>query len=498
MNQSAYDYFFRKLESKPDAKDRVVSPIPFDEKDIKTIHLVGICGKAMASLAGLFVKAGYVVTGSDDAWNPPMSVMLEHIGIRGSAFNENNLDGADLVIMGNAFSPKNVEAVETRKRGLPQISSAEAYARFFIKEARSIVIAGTHGKTTTSSLAAHIFIDSSTSTNALIGGVVKNIGESYYYAGSDAQYSIVEGDEYDTAYFDKGPKFLHYRPTIGVITSVEFDHSDIYDDIDDYVAAFVFFAAEIPNTGYLLMHDAINLEHQKKIEEATSAKILSYGLSTKNAIYAHSIRVEKNGQRFDVSIEGKEYVDFFIPMFGTYNVENAVSVIAIAIREGIEESSVRKSLMTFQGAEQRQQVLYEDANVTLIDDFAHHPTAVRVTLQGIRDHYPNRRILVIFEPRSNASRRKDFEQPYSEAFDAADIILLKTPPFRHNDSIDNFMDVAVVVDRLKGRNKEAQPFDTADAIVEYVLKHKKPGDVIVVMSNGYFDGLRERLVSALA
>ena len=497
MKQAAYEYFLQKLRSKPDAADRMITPVVFDESTVGRVHFVGICGKAMASLAGLFIKAGYVVTGSDDEWNPPMSTMLEHIGVKGAPFAAANLDGVDLVVIGNAFKPSNIEAVEARKRGLPQISSAEAYARFFIKDTSSIVISGTHGKTTTSSLATHVFINSDKKTNALIGGVLKNTRESYHYAGSDAQYSIVEGDEYDTAYFDKGPKFLHYRPTIGVITSIEFDHSDIYDDMEDYLAAFVFFAAEIPKDGYLLLNDGIKLEYKNKIEEITEGKLLSYGLLDSSNIRAHNIRIEKGGQRFNVSIEGVIYTDFFIPMFGTYNVENALSVIAVALREGISEETLKESLKTFQGAEQRQQILYDANDITVIDDFAHHPTAVRVTLEGIRQHYPDRRIIAVFEPRSNASRRKDFEIPYSEAFDDADIVILKTPPFRHNDVTDNFIDIDSVVQKIKNRNREALSCVDVDDVVRYILNNQNPGDVIVIMSNGHFDGLREKLVAVL-
>jgi len=498
MKQTAQEYFFKKLQARSDATDRMITVVPFDENEVRRIHFVGICGKAMASLAGLFVKAGFIVTGSDDEWNPPMSTMLERIGIHGAVFDEKNLDNVDLVIMGNAFKPSNIEAVEVRKRGLPQISSAEAYARFFIKNAQSIVFAGTHGKTTTSSLATHVWMQSDKKINALIGGVLKNSGESYVYGGNDATYSIVEGDEYDTAYFDKGPKFLHYRPTIGVITSIEFDHSDIYDDMEDYLNAFLFFAAEIPKNGYLLIHDGIKSEYRKKIEEVTEATIYFYGVLPGNAIQATNIRVdsEKGGQYFDITIEGNMYTDFFIPMFGVYNVENALSVIAIALKEGIEEALIKNALATFQGAEQRQQVLF-DGDVTVIDDFAHHPTAVRVTLQGIREHYPTRRIIAVFEPRSNASRRKDFEIPYSEAFDSADIVVLKTPPFRHNDVVDNFVDLNTVVSNLQKKNKETFAFSTTDEIVQYLIQNKKTGDVIVLMSNGHFDGLREKLVSEL-
>jgi len=298
MKKAAYDYFFKKLQSKPDAADRVLNQKDFDETEIKNVHFVGICGKAMASLAGLFIKAGYKVTGSDNGWNPPMSTMLEHMGIQGGVFDPSNLEGVDLVVVGNAFSAANVEAVEARKKDIPQISSAEAYARFFIKDARSIVVTGTHGKTTTSSLAAQIFMTSPKATNVLVGGVLRNTCESYHYASSTPQYSVVEGDEYDTAYFDKAPKFLHYRPTIGIITSIEFDHADIYDDMEDYLNAFIFFAGEIPKDGYLLISDVVKKEYRNELITHCLGAIYHYGLTEGCDVQAKNIRVEKEGQYF--------------------------------------------------------------------------------------------------------------------------------------------------------------------------------------------------------
>ncbi len=499
MKQAATDYFFSKLEKKPDAALRMNVPMAFNEEAVQHVHFVGICGKAMATLAGLFIKAGYTVSGSDDQWNPPMSTMLEHIGIKGAAFNPENVVGADLVVMGNAFGPSNIEATAARENHIPQISSAEAYATFFIRDSRSIVIAGTHGKTTTSGLAAHVFSGSGKSTTALVGGVLKNFGESYIYGGTHPKYSVVEGDEYDTAYFDKGPKFLHYRPTIGVITSLEFDHADIYDDMEDYLAAFVFFAGEIPKNGYLLLSESVSMEYAKKIRDACSGEVSLYGQGEGCDIRASNIRIdrERGGQLFDLTLHGEVHKDFFIPLFGSYNVDNALTVASIALLEQIEETVVKELLAVFQGTEQRQQTLYDKNGILVIDDFAHHPTAVRVTLEGIRDHYPNQRIIAIFEPRTNTSRRKDFETPYGESFDAADIVCFSVPKARHNDTSDNFLDPNRVVSIINDRGSNAQQFLSAESIVEYVVKMKKEGDIIVVMSNGPFDGLRELLVRAL-
>lgn len=499
MNDGARKYYEQKRSSLPDAADRAnTAPIPSIDT-IKKIHLTGICGKAMASLAGLLVKAGYIVTGSENAWNPPMSTVLEHLGIQFHPFDAENVKGVDLVVIGNALSASNVEAAACREWGVPQISSAECYKLFFIKNARSIVITGTHGKTTTASLMAHVCMNAEKSMNALVGGVVRNIGESYVYGGPEAAYSVVEGDEYDTSYFDKAPKFLHYKPTIGVITSIEFDHADIYRDMEDYLAAFLFFAQEIPPDGYVLISDAVKKEYQDKIQEVCPGKVYVYGTSEGCDITASSIEIDRQrgGQTFTITIQGTTYKDFFIPLFGTYNVANGLSVAAIALIEAFAEDAVRRGLASFKGAEQRQQILFDKNDTVVIDDFAHHPTAVKVTIDGIRDQYPNKRLIAVFEPRSATSRRKDFEQAYMEAFDKADIAIIAKPPVKSVDSANNMMSTEDVVLGIKNRGVQAFALSETVAIIEMLKSLIKQGDIVIIMSNGHFDGLSETLVQWL-
>lgn len=503
MKIPAKEYYDNKKNQYPDALDRLVPLCTIDPEKIKTIHLVGICGKAMASLAGLLHAAGYVVSGSDNAWNPPMSTVLEHIGIRGSAFSEKNCEGKDLIIVGNAASSSHVEAVTARQLGVLQMSASDAYAQFFIQDKKSIVVAGTHGKTTTSSMMTHVFLGAHKKVTALVGGIVRNIGESYCYGGSDAEYSIVEGDEYDTAYFDKSPKFLHYRPTTGIITSVEFDHADIYKDIDDYVAAFVFFAAEIPERGILFVHDNILPLYREKIVSACAGTVYSYGQKYTSDCYIEHARPDttKKGQYIDIVCFGVSYKDIFIPLMGVYNAENALAVIATALQEGIDEATVRTSIASFQGAEQRQQVLCDMHDIVVMSDFAHHPTAVLVTLQGVRDTYPDRRIVAVFEPRSNTSRRKDFEVPYMHAFGAADSIVIAAPIVRWNDNTDAMMSIDTVVqgivDCAVRPGVTAVACDTSDKIVDVVAQQIQQGDVIVCMSNGFFDGVPQRIAECV-
>lgn len=499
MKEAAYTYYLKKMESKPDAVDRIVNQV-FDRDKIKNVHLVGICGKAMASLAGLLVGAGYNVTGSEADWNPPMSTVLEHLGITFKPFSIENLNNIDLLVMGNAYSPSNIEAQEARKKNIPQISSAQAFADFFIKGSKSIVIAGTHGKTTTSGLAAHIFIESQEKTNVLVGGVISNLGESYYYGGINAKYSVVEGDEYDTAYFDKAPKFLNYKPTIGVITSIEFDHADIYSDMGDYLAAFVFFAQEIPEEGYLLINDKIKPEYQKQLEVVCDSTILKYGFSENSDIRIVNNKTlpEKGGQSFDVSFSGKIYKDFFVPLFGLYNLENTASVVGIALNEGVSEEKIKKALNTFSGTELRQQIIYQNNRIVVIEDFAHHPTAVVCTIEGVRDHYPDKRLIAVFEPRSATSRRKDFEESYGVSFDKADIAIISKPPVKAVDDVDKMMDVERVVLKIKDRGVDAISFARTDDILNDLKEVIRPNDVVLIMSNGTFDNLPKRLVTWLS
>ena len=494
MKTDAQRYYRTKIEKKEDYGDRIVAFVDVGALNVQRIHLVGICGKAMASLAGLLVRAGYDVTGSDNAWNPPMSKVLEGLGISGAPFSPENIAGKDLIVVGNAFSPQNIEAVEARRLSIPQISASEAYAQYFIGQKSSIVVAGTHGKTTTSSLMAHVFLSAEKRANVLIGGILRNTGESYHY-DADAAYSIVEGDEYDTAYFDKSPKFLQYRPTIGSITSIEFDHADIYTDMADYLAAFVFFAAEIPASGVLLLNDSIAAEHKDAVVAACSGTVRSYGLREGCYYRAINIQVDtaRGGQTFSVAAGGVQQDDFFIPLFGAYNVENALSVIAIAMREGVSEAAIKHALASFEGAEQRQQVLCDHDGIVIMSDFAHHPTAVRVTLQGIRDAYPDRRIIAVFEPRSSTSRRKDFEIPYSHAFDAANLVVIAQPTVRENDNADNMMDIRVVIEGVKSHGGSAIAIEQSEDIFQYLSGVIAEGDVVVFMSNGFFYGLPQIL-----
>ncbi|HEX8591252.1 MAG TPA: Mur ligase family protein, partial [Candidatus Paceibacterota bacterium] len=452
---------------------------------------VGVCGTAMGSLAGLLGEAGYEVTGSDTGCYPPMSDLITELGITFfEGYDPDHLKDADIIIIGNASSPDNVEAIYAREQGLPTLSLPEAVAEFFIKGKRSLVVAGTHGKTTTSGLLAHVFTSAGKEPSYLIGGVPQGFGKGFHVGKGD--HFVIEGDEYDTAYFDKRPKFLHYRPTSAVITSLEFDHIDIYDDLDDYRQAFVFLTELIPEgETFFVWGDGAET---RALAKKGNAK--TYGLEEGNDITAKNITVSPPGQRFTLVIDGKEIGEVETPLFGEHNLNNVLSVCAVALSEGMSFEELKKGIGSFTGMKRRQEVIAEEKGVTFVDDFAHHPTAVRETLKAIRMKYPERRIIALFEPRSNTSRRKLFEQGYIESFDEADALHLKVPPMRHNDSAEDFMDAEKVVREVTARGTEARLYETGDELVAGVAPTLQTGDVVLIMSNGSFDGIYTKLVDA--
>jgi len=448
----------------------------------------------MGSLAGLFAEAGYSVSGSDAAAYPPMSVRLAEQGIRVyEGYDADRLiEPPDLVIVGNACTPTHLEAAFVREHGLVQASFPEALAHYFIGERRSIVVAGTHGKTTTTSMLAHVFRTAGREPGFLVGGIM-NDGNSSVSVGS-GDYFIVEGDEYDSAYFDKRPKFLLYKPRSAVLTSVEFDHADIYRDWDEYVSAFREFVGLLPAEGLLALcaDDPVTRE----LASATRARIAWYG-SGEGTFTANGLVSTGDGQSFTLMRDGSEVARISLQMSGRHNMLNALAVCAISLDEGIEPEVLVRGLASFSGIRRRQQILGEAGGVTVMDDFAHHPTAVRATLQAVSERFPGRRILAIFEPRSNSSRRKVFEEGYTDALANADLVFLSAPIFRHNDDRSNFMDVENVVRKLEAGGIPALALQGADLLLPEILKAVRPGDVAVVMSNGGFGDIHRRILQDL-
>jgi len=486
----------KPLEAFPDAHLRIFKR-PEPPADPESVYLIGICGTGMGSLAGLFQQAGKRVSGSDAAVYPPMSTRLAAQRIRVyEAFDAERLPGiADLYVIGNACTPTHVEAAWAREHGAPQVSLPEALARYFIGDRRSLVVTGTHGKTTTTSLLTHVLSATNLQPGFLVGGVMNNGGVSFD-VGSGTHF-VVEGDEYDSAYFDKRPKFMHYRPQSAIVTSLEFDHADIYASMDDYREAFRAFVSLVPERG-LLMLNADDAE-VRALAGHGKARVHYYGLDRDNAdITARDIRPGDGGIRFTPVVHGEVLESMFLNMSGRHNLMNALSVLGICLDEGLSPDEIGSAFASFEGIRRRQQVRGEEHGVVVVDDFAHHPTAVRATIQAARERWPDRRIVSVFEPRSNSSRRKVFEAGYADAFRAADALFLSTPPFRHNDDPSNFMDVDHVLADVTLHGTDAFKGADAEALLPMLLRYLQPGDVALIMSNGSFGGIHGRLLEALA
>jgi UDP-N-acetylmuramate: L-alanyl-gamma-D-glutamyl-meso-diaminopimelate ligase len=486
----------RNLADFPDAHLRLFErPAPPEPGAVRDIYLIGICGTGMGSLAGLFREAGYEVRGSDDAVYPPMSTRLAEMGIPVAiGYDENNLSPhPELTVVGNACTPTHPEAAHVREHGLAQMSLPEALAHFFIRDRRSLVVAGTHGKTTTTGMLTHLLRAARRDPGYLIGGVMVNTGGSYA-VGSGAHF-VVEGDEYDSAYFDKKPKFMHYRPSCAIITSMEFDHADIYHDWDDYRSAFEEFAGTLNTDGLLVLNG--DDEQVRRLADFTSARVLYYGLRQGSEVTATNVRRVEGGQRFSLVVGHEELADVYLPLSGKHNLANALAAAAVAFHEGLSAAEIANGFAAFAGLRRRQEVRGEAGGVLVVDDFAHHPTAVRETIAAIRERWPNRRLIAVFEPRSNSSRRKVFEDAYAEAFSGADGVLISDPPVRHNDIADELMDTGVVISAIRAKGIAAASFSGADTMLPYLLDHLEPGDTALIMSNGAFGNIHERLLNLL-
>ena len=487
----------RDLSSYPDANlrifDRPTVPPP---EEIESVYLIGICGTGMGSLAGLFHQAGYEVSGSDQNVYPPMSTHLESLDIEvHEGYDAAHLDPApDLVIVGNACRPTHPEATYARENGLLQQSFPEALAHFFIRDRRSLVVAGTHGKTTTTSILIHLFRSAGRDPGYLVGGVLQD-GSQNYHLGEDNRF-IVEGDEYDSAYFDKQPKFAHYRPTSAIVTSMELDHVDIYENWKDYRSTFQEFAGQVSANGLLALHG--DNPSVRSLARHTEARVYHYGMAPRqNDIAATNVDPSTNGQSFTLQIDGRPVERLTLPLNGRHNLLNTLAACAIALDEGLTLDHIKEGLESFQGIRRRQEVLDTINDIIVVDDFAHHPTAVNTTIDAMRERWPDRRIVAVFEPRSNSSRRKIFESRYANALAHADKVLLSMPPFRHNDRPDKFMDADNLAAMLDNPGTSCEIYSDADELLPNLIDAAQPGDVVAIMSNGGFGNIHERFLEAL-
>ncbi|MCY3488490.1 MAG: Mur ligase family protein [Bacteroidetes bacterium] len=482
----------RALADFADANLRIFDR-PSPKPDTKDIYLIGICGTGMGALAGLLREAGYAVRGSDSGVYPPMSTFLQNQGIPVyDGYSDKNLTPLpDLVIPGNACVPTHPEATLAREQSIPQLSLPEALYHFFLKDRRNLVVAGTHGKTTTTGMLVHLLRTAGRDPGFLIGGVLQDLEQSFSI-GTAPQF-VIEGDEYDSAYFDKNPKFLHYAPQVAIVTSMEFDHADIYASWEEYQEAFEAFTKLIPPDGLLVLSG----DTTAKLNTG-AAPVLTYGLDPHHDVSGQVTHTSDKGIEFNLHYLGQGLGQMLLPMSGSHNLRNALAASTVALHEGLTAAEIANGLSSFPGVKRRQEILGEPAGILVVDDFAHHPTAVRATIQAAAERWPNRRLLAVFEPRSNSSRRKIFEAAYGEAFQGAARAYLCAPPFRHNDVREHFMDIQTVLKRIRAMGTQAQSFESASSLLEVLLEDARSDDVILIMSNGSFSGLHQDLLTALS
>jgi UDP-N-acetylmuramate: L-alanyl-gamma-D-glutamyl-meso-diaminopimelate ligase len=458
-------------------------------------YLTGICGTAMASLAGMLQAKGYVVEGSDSDVYPPMSDFLERLGIHVyKGYRAENLMASqpDVVVIGNALSRGNPEIEYTLDSGLRYASMAETVKELFIRGKNSIVICGTHGKTTTTAMMAWMLEQAGRKPSFLVGGIAENFGRSFQVG--DGPDMVIEGDEYDTAFFDKGPKFLHYLPRIVVLKNIEFDHADIYQDLEAVKTSFRRLINIVPQSGLIVA--GVDSPVVRELIPAAFSRVATVGIESGDW-RARNISQAGDGMSFEVWNGNTEVGRFSIPMLGLFNVRNALDVIITSKELGFGNDVIQSGFSTFKSVKRRLELRGEVNSVRLYDDFAHHPTAVAETLKAVRQRYPQDRIWAIFEPRSQTCRRRVFENDFMKAFDAADQVVVARVFSASHLRPEDQLSPDRLVEGIRARGKSALTFDTTAEIVEHVAGHIVPGDHIVVMSNGGFDGIHGKLLEAL-
>jgi UDP-N-acetylmuramate: L-alanyl-gamma-D-glutamyl-meso-diaminopimelate ligase len=459
------------------------------------VHLIAVCGVGMASLAGVVSSLGYRVTGSDQNVYPPMSTYLEKLGVPIlSGYHEQHLQPRpDLVVIGNAVSRSNPEASAVLDQGIPYISFPQALGRFLIGSRTSLVVTGTHGKTTTSALAAWVLTRAGLEPGFFIGGVPLNFGSGWHPGGGD--YVVLEGDEYDSAFFDKGPKFLHYRPHHAILTSVEFDHADIYRDLEHLKDAFRRFVELIPTSGCLVAcHDYLAV---KEVIAAARCRLVYYGSEDPADWTAKNVEVREGRSLFEPFYRGRSDGFVEVSLIGRHNVQNALAVYAMGRELGIDRERLRDGLASFAGIKRRQEIKGTIRGVLVMDDFAHHPTAVKET--AVREAYPGRRLWAIFEPRSNTSRRNIFEREFAQTLALADRIVVAGLYQPEKVPEPERLSPQKIVDTVNGAGPQrAVVIEKADAIASYVGSNAADRDIVIVMSNGGFDGVQDKILRALA
>jgi UDP-N-acetylmuramate: L-alanyl-gamma-D-glutamyl-meso-diaminopimelate ligase len=460
--------------------------------NVRKIYMIGICGVAMGTLAGMLKNRGYDIVGSDENVYPPMSDMLVNWGIdirRG--YREENIDSPDLVIIGNAISRGNVEAEYVLNNGITYLSMAQALYHAFLKGKEVICISGTHGKSTTTALLGHILQVSGVSPSFLIGGVSKNYNSNFKLG--EGGYFVIEGDEYDSAFFEKIPKFILYRPQHLILTSLEFDHADIYKNIDEIKLWFQRLVNIVPSRGNILYSDEYPI--LREVVSRSLSNTFSFGAGDSDFSY------EFKGYSDDhalLTLRSKRYgdVDLRTGVLGRFNYSNIAAAVSAALILGVERSDIEEAVKTFEGVKRRMELIYEHDHIRIYEDYAHHPTSIRLVLDELRSRFPDACICAIYEPRSATSRRRTFQEALSQAFGSADRVLIKTPYRLEVIPEGERIDIHAVIAALHERDQDAELFESVDDIVDDVFSRFDSSrlNVVIVMSNGGFDGIYKKIV----
>ena len=453
-------------------------------------HFIGICGTAMGSVAAALQNRGYTITGSDQNVYPPMSDFLIKNNINVSVgHDENNIpDKVDLVVIGNAMSRGNVEVESVLNRKIPYTSLPELIKRYFLQGKRNIVITGTHGKTTTSSIIAHLLNDNGLNPNLMIGGIPLDIGEGGRF--TESEFFVIEGDEYDTAFFDKRSKFVHYMPEIVVVNNIEFDHADIFNNIEEIKLSFKRMLNIVPENGIVFVNGDDN--DAVEVTENCRAPVIKVGANDDCDFKIENLNLESFNSSF--SIKENSYQ---LPMDGEFNVRNAAMAIAVSDFLNIDQKNIIESVSKFSGIARRQELRGEEKNVKVIDDFGHHPTAIAATIGALKQRYPDSKIWAIFEPRSNTSRRNLLQSELEDSLSQADGVIISEVPNPEKVPDGELLDVESIIENLSSRGKEAFIGLSSDDIVNKLIPLTSSGDTIVVLSNGGFGGIHDKLLEAL-
>lgn len=462
---------------------------------VKTIYFIAICGTGMTALAGMLKSQGYDVKGSDENIYPPMSTFLQEMGIPiYNGFSKTHLEPTpDLVVIGNSMSRGNPEVETVLERKLNYTSLPQALKEFFIRGQYSCVVAGTHGKTTTSSMLAWVLENSGKDPGFFIGGIPENFGRGFKL--SKGGIFVAEGDEYDSAFFDKGSKFLHYLPDLVILNNIEYDHADIFKNMSEIETAFRRLINLIPRNGYLIANwdDPV----VRRLTAGAFSEVVSFGFNDEVNWQAANVASNPSLTEFDVHYKGKRFGHFSAPLFGRHMVQNCLGVIAASTVLGISKSEIRESLLSFKNVRRRMQFVGETNHIKVFDDFAHHPTEVKATIKGLKSRFPGRRLWAIYEPRTATSRRNIYEQEYIQSLEIADLVILA--PLHRPDKVPESerLSLEKISGCLSDKNKPNWIVPPNGEMLDFLRRKLQPNDLVLFMSNGDFNQIPRKLLNVI-